>query len=447
MKINKTKIVVPALGLLLLSTAASITGSVAWFTANRTFKMTAGDFAVVNTKNNLQATLAAGIGTALGNPASGEYNIKLGGAYSLTDASFNHNSTTLDIVEPDSEGLAIDDIIGLSAAVADSSLVLRETNIYSVFTWDITFKISFSSGTGGDIGLYFNVANSLAREVETVTVAHTDNYWEGTWYTSVDGTEVAVPSAGNYQQYVAKGGEAKTGWFTNTACDDAVATDTLTKGSTYYRPGYPVGSFYKAQPDDTGKGFRLAFVPVDIPEDSMGYTRVWAPHQTSGNAKYINTNSVAAYSDSETYAVGAYVMQAGKMYKCKTAVESAEAFNAAKWELAPLADKAVAYSNTTSFTTSTGTPTRTVDATGNPIMVSGGSYTVPDQASPEAKSAALARANYLGFFHKAAGETVELKYTCVVWYEGTDPTIVNTESTIYETMATALEFDAIALTD
>ena len=35
---KKTKVIIPALGILLLSTAASVTGTVAWFSANETVK-------------------------------------------------------------------------------------------------------------------------------------------------------------------------------------------------------------------------------------------------------------------------------------------------------------------------------------------------------------------------------------------------------------------------
>ena len=41
---KKSKIIVPALGLLLLSTAASVSGTVAWFTANRTYNTTISSF-------------------------------------------------------------------------------------------------------------------------------------------------------------------------------------------------------------------------------------------------------------------------------------------------------------------------------------------------------------------------------------------------------------------
>ena len=44
------------------------------------------------------------------------------------------------------------------------------------------------------------------------------------------------------------------------------------------------------------------------------------------------------YSASKTYAVGDYVYYSGTLYKCKTAISTAEAWTAAHWEAAKLAD-------------------------------------------------------------------------------------------------------------
>ena len=85
---RKSKVIIPALGVLILSTAASVTGTVAWFTANRTAIITAGEFAVVKTGNDLSVTLGAGVGTAVVNGNNPAVNVTTG--YKLTDASFDH---------------------------------------------------------------------------------------------------------------------------------------------------------------------------------------------------------------------------------------------------------------------------------------------------------------------------------------------------------------------
>ena len=73
---KKTKVIIPALGLLLLSTAASVTGTVAWFAANAQvtatgMKITAktdSEFLVISRSS----TLASLTTVALQSPASGE---------------------------------------------------------------------------------------------------------------------------------------------------------------------------------------------------------------------------------------------------------------------------------------------------------------------------------------------------------------------------------------
>ena len=45
---KKSRIIVPALAMLTLSVAASVTGTVAWFSASRTKTLTANNLAVLN---------------------------------------------------------------------------------------------------------------------------------------------------------------------------------------------------------------------------------------------------------------------------------------------------------------------------------------------------------------------------------------------------------------
>ena len=63
---KKSKIIVPALGILLLSTAASISGTVAWFTASRTFSTHVNAFSVGSVDGNLSGVCAGVVGTKAG---------------------------------------------------------------------------------------------------------------------------------------------------------------------------------------------------------------------------------------------------------------------------------------------------------------------------------------------------------------------------------------------
>ena len=72
-------------------------------TASRSVTISATQFAVVNTKDNLEVTLAAdGTIVTVDNGADKEVNIASG--KTLTDASFDHTVAAANIVVPDADG-------------------------------------------------------------------------------------------------------------------------------------------------------------------------------------------------------------------------------------------------------------------------------------------------------------------------------------------------------
>lgn len=164
---KKSKIIVPALGIIALSTAASITGTVAWFTASRSATISAGNFAVTKTTNNLKVVLSDGAGTH----AADDETINVKDHYKLTDASFDHLEEK--IYKPDSTGTKIADSPLALDAVSDttgdnvrSSVVVNPgqqteytDRVLSVMTWDMAVSIEFGS-VSGDMGLYLDTSAS-----------------------------------------------------------------------------------------------------------------------------------------------------------------------------------------------------------------------------------------------------------------------------------------------
>ena len=416
---KKSKIIVPALAVLLLSTAASVTGTVAWFTANRVFEMKAGQFAVVNTKNNLEAVVTPQVGTT----KPGDKDIVVPASNKLTDASFNFNSVQRDIIEPDENGEKLDNIIKLAQATsANSSMLERETNIYSAFTWDIQFKMSFSTSAENNVGLYFDLSKSWAHEVTIFEASHV----------------ITAKEAGDYYS-----NPDLTGTHFEVHENDVVgAAEKIT-----------AGTWYKAAPDDTGKGFRMAFAPIHTDGTSVGYTKVWAPHQentdtpAATNLYYIDDNTVAAYDDFDaehTYAVDDYVIYQNAVYKCKVA--GANAWNVANWDkVNPTLEslKTAVGTSTSKVTGDTVTANQTVASA---IMSSADAGTEIPAAGTTSNAIGYHK-HFLGYFAPNPGNTVTMTYRVVAWYEGTDPTIVNTSATIYETMTSNLVFEALQLTD
>ena len=182
LKMKKSKIIIPALAMIAFSVAAAATGTVAWFTANRTASLDAGTYAVVKTTSNLSVTLSDGVGAARSGGTSNEIIVVDG---KLTDGSFNH--LTGDIFEPNSEGSAIANTYNLSDQNLATELVRGETggqdsvNIYTAVTFGMTFKVKFGAASN-DIGLfldlevisnaaksYFQVAGTPEPEAVTAT--------------------------------------------------------------------------------------------------------------------------------------------------------------------------------------------------------------------------------------------------------------------------------------
>ena len=169
---KKSKIIIPALALLAFSTAASVTGAVAWFTANRTATINAGSYSVVKTNANLEFALAAGVGTSVSSNTV-TFNGK------LTDGSVDHVDHM--VYTPDSFGtghaaapkdeINLDGTYPASGTGSLADLLSRgqtddttPVTIYTAATFDITFTVTFGQ-VPGDIGLYLDNTTGKSKFV------------------------------------------------------------------------------------------------------------------------------------------------------------------------------------------------------------------------------------------------------------------------------------------
>ena len=176
---KKTRIIIPALAMIAFSVAASITGTVAWFTANRTAQIDAGTYAVVKTTSDLDCTVADGLGTTATDNAANDV-IAVNGK--LSDASFDHANKL--IYEPES-GLSVGKKIPLASATADtnsSTGLVRGTipgstavTVYTAVTWNVTFSLDFGAVQSNDIGLFLDLSqSSFTPSNETVASGNWD---------------------------------------------------------------------------------------------------------------------------------------------------------------------------------------------------------------------------------------------------------------------------------
>ena len=365
---KKSKVIIPALGVLILSTAASVTGTVAWFTANRTATITAGEFAVVNTNSNLAVTLNNGVGVT----CSENTTVTQKANHTLTDSSFDHTDTTLPVIVPDSSRTTIASKVTSyseanflrSGTVGDSAV-----GVYSAFAWDITFTITFPGAAIYDMGIFLDLSASYAHEKYVVANGHQ--------YTAAD--------AGTY--------------YTDAACTTGevskTAGNTQSGDATYYKPA----------PDATGKGLRLAFVPKTVAgANDIAYAKIIAPNQASDDVKFIDNPTIdAAIPAGTSYSSGATVKMTNN--------------------------------------------TASTETIANKVLIANdlnNTDTVPADHAKTHASALAQNANYLAFMKLNAGNSTSITFTCLVWYEGTDPTIVAAADN-FETMVLGLKFAAVEL--
>lgn len=164
---KKTKVLIPALGILLLSTAATVSGSLAWFTANRSVDVNATNFKVVNMNGSLKRNITAGLGTAVTGDAWGEQTVtpeKVSEKYvTLTDASFDYASKKLytDVPTDDSsQPTSYTELAQLSSSSVKADFqVETNSSVYYALTWNVQFAYMFDADTTS-MDLFFDAAST-----------------------------------------------------------------------------------------------------------------------------------------------------------------------------------------------------------------------------------------------------------------------------------------------
>ena len=169
---KKSKIIIPALGMLILSTAASVTGTVAWFTTVSTANASITSFAVRKLGGDLSYSVTALTGTERATPSDPKSAIQLKGTNpAMCDASYDHTTGTLwkatsnasSFIELDSESDANWSVTSASPAQVT----------YFAVSWQYAFTYTF----GGDstaMNLYYESAASTVTVMSSV--AGTNSY-------------------------------------------------------------------------------------------------------------------------------------------------------------------------------------------------------------------------------------------------------------------------------
>ena len=175
-KLKKSAVVIPALAMIAVTAAASVSGTVAWFTANRSVTVNASNFNAVAQDGDLSISLES---LLVGVTKDGETNsVKMADKTSLTDASYDPATSKLytKILGEDASDSPIvsgyDDLgtattaTGVDGAQAENAKWHstngsgdNQTTVYYGVSWTWKFTYNFKSDAN-DMGLFFNIKDS-----------------------------------------------------------------------------------------------------------------------------------------------------------------------------------------------------------------------------------------------------------------------------------------------
>lgn len=159
---KKSKIIIPAAAILALSVGASVTGTVAWFTAARTVSFGVSNMAVINTAGDLGVSLTAGIGTKISS-SSEESTTSVELSY-LRDASYDAIGDKAYVATLNNDGSKVTGTRNVEKTLAESVSITEGSsssykNVYVINEWTATFTTSSVAVNY----LYFNPTNTVSK--------------------------------------------------------------------------------------------------------------------------------------------------------------------------------------------------------------------------------------------------------------------------------------------
>ncbi len=166
-KFKKSKIIVPALALITATTVASVTGTVAWFTASRAVIVTGSQFVATKLESKLNVTLTMGVGTSVDTTDTSK--ITMATNDKLTHGSYDAKAITntsegnLYVAKINDNGQTVESYTDLGT----ESNALKTTATTTENSW-----IARSDATNGNI--YYGVSWTMTFSLETETTNQTD---------------------------------------------------------------------------------------------------------------------------------------------------------------------------------------------------------------------------------------------------------------------------------
>lgn len=162
---KKSRIIVPALAMLTLSVAASVTGTVAWFTASRTASMTLNNLVAFETSGALSMTLTAGNATV-------DSEAKTVTLKAMRDFSYNVTKNVGYTALFDSEGKMVTGTREVTNYTAEfGKFGSSSTPVY----YANTFSATFSTSANVKSYLFFNNNHSKSHLSKDYASTDTEN--------------------------------------------------------------------------------------------------------------------------------------------------------------------------------------------------------------------------------------------------------------------------------
>lgn len=223
---KKTKIIIPALSILCLSAAASVSGTLAWFSASRTGSISMSNLAIVNPVGALTVSATAGANTSVTGTT-----VSMMSDYQLRDASVSVKAGTK-YNDADVFGATTVDESGAASAFKKISYGTNAPNyvhsgtIVYAASWTLSLSYNGTPEEGKKNQFYFNASSSSLTKDETK--GGTDAIWNAYRFAFItkDAVTIWAPKRADDASltYISKE-DGTTGTYTNEKKDGAVLGD------------------------------------------------------------------------------------------------------------------------------------------------------------------------------------------------------------------------------
>ena len=274
---KKSKFVIlPALATLVLTGVASVTGTVAWFTANRAASVTASQFTATAMDSNMKVTMTAITGTTSASSTTNSGSITVDGT--LTHGSFDADATTqkglYTALTSDSYVTGYQNVGNFnndtSVTTWQAGTVETNKKVWYAVSWKMTFKVTLGSDSE-KVAVLFNPATSRYSSAEKVHAG-----LKTAMFTSDnlvvfgnDSVKTHVKGAGNGTEAFSKttDTDVKTGkeYYTqneDTTTYSIVASPVKDDISTYYEKSYNKSSLEESFQDTDYLQTNLSYSPL-----------------------------------------------------------------------------------------------------------------------------------------------------------------------------------------